>query len=397
MMELSALEERQFLASTTFVKQRHTLDSPIDNMSGQDYKFEGWVGLDKEAANGKMVWSEFQPKKWEETDVDIKISHCGVCGSDMHTLRSGWGPTTYPACVGHEIIGTVVRAGSKVANGLKVGDRVGVGAQCDSCLGREGPCEDCAAGAENACTKKWVGTYQGKHYTGDIAQGGYALYNRSPSHFVIKIPDSIPSEHAAPMMCAGVTTYSPLKQNGCGPGKRVGVVGIGGLGHFAILWAKALGADQVVAISRRANKADDALEMGADAYIATEDEADWTTKHKGTLDIIISTVSSSKMPLGGYMSMLRRNGVLVQVGLPEDGVLQIPAGALVKGSVKLQGSLIGSPEELREMLQLAAEKNVQPRVEVRPMKDANQVIVDMEDGKARYRYVLANEEAQTKL
>jgi hypothetical protein len=130
---------------------------------------------------------------------------------------------------------------------------------------------------------------------GDIAQGGYALYNRSPGHFVIKIPDSIPSELAAPMMCAGVTTYSPLKQNGCGPGKRVGVVGIGGLGHFAILWAKALGADKIIAISRKADKANDALELGADAYIATEGEGDWVKEHKGTLDIIISTVSSSKV------------------------------------------------------------------------------------------------------
>ncbi|KAF4212490.1 hypothetical protein CNMCM8980_000924 [Aspergillus fumigatiaffinis] len=361
-------------------------------MAATDYKFEGWLGLDKNAVEGNMVWKEFTPKAWEETDVDIKITHSGICGSDLHTLRSGWGPTMYPCCVGHEIVGIAVRVGSKAEGGIKVGDRVGVGAQNDSCLGRKGDCEECASGMEQYCGHGMVGTYNGVHYNGDKSYGGYALYHRAPSHFVVKIPDAIPSAEAAPMMCGGITLYSPLKHYGCGPGKKVGVVGIGGLGHFGILFAKALGADKVVAISRKANKREDALKLGADEYIATDDEPDWAKTHNRSLDLIVSTVSSSKMPIVQYCSLLRTDGAFVQMGAPEDGALEIPAFALIGRRVKMGGSLIGSPSEIREMLQLAAEKGVHPWIQERSMKDANQAVVDMEAGKARYRYVLVNDQ-----
>lgn len=188
-----------------------------------------------------------------------------------------------------------MRVGSKVTNGIKVGDRVGVGAQSDSCQGRLGDCEECAMGWEQYCSKKFTGTYNSTHLNGGKSYGGYALYNRVPSHFAIKIPDAIPSAAAAPMLCGGVTLYSPLKHNGCGPGKRVGIIGVGGLGHFGVLFAKAMGADKVVAISRKAGKAEDSLKMGADLYIATEDEPDWAPKHARSLDLIVCTVSSSKV------------------------------------------------------------------------------------------------------
>lgn len=187
-----------------------------------------------------------------------------------------------------------MRVGSKAEGGIKVGDRVGVGAQSDSCLGRKGDCEACASGMEKYCLD-WVGTYNGVYMNGGKSYGGYALYHRSPSHFVIKIPDVIPSAEAAPMMCAGITLHSPLKQNGCGPGKQVGIIGVGGLGHFGIMFAKALGADRVVAISRKASKREDSLKLGADAYIATDDDPDWATSNARSLDLIISTVSSSKV------------------------------------------------------------------------------------------------------
>lgn len=326
------------------------------------------------------------------------------------------GPTDYPCCAGHEIVGIAVRVGSKAEGNIKIGDRVGVGAECDSCLGRvNGDCDECSSGLEQYCPNRFVGTYNGTHLNGDKSYGGYALYNRSPSHFVIKIPDEISSAAAAPMLCAGITTYSPLKYYGCGPGKRVGVVGLGGLGHFAVLWAKALGAEHVVAISRKSSKASDALKLGADVYIATEEDPEWATKNLKSLDIIISTVSSSqvswpprtppthlilritdsmnsKMPIGDYMALLRKDGTLVQVGNPEDGLFGVPAFRLIMARVKLGGSMIGSPGEIREMLQLAAKKNVRPLIEERPMKDANQAIVDMDKGKAKYRYVLVNEE-----
>ncbi|OQD80130.1 hypothetical protein PENANT_c039G04796 [Penicillium antarcticum] len=355
-----------------------------------DYKFEGWCGLSPEAGKGKMVWQEFEPKPWEETDVDIKVTHCGICGSDLHTLRSGWGPTNYPCCVGHEVVGTAVRVGTQVKNGIKLGDRVGVGAQSGACLNVNKDCEACANSLEQFCNKM-VGTYNGVYANGGKSYGGYATYNRSPSHFVIKIPDAISSADAAPMLCGGITTYSPLKQNGCGPGKTVGVVGIGGLGHFAILFAKALGADRVVAISRKSDKKEDALKLGADDFIATGEEEDWVTRHGQSLDLIISTASSSKMPIAGYCSLLRYRGTFIQLGAPEDGGLEIPAFVLIIKGIKLGGSLIGSPDEIREMLELAAAKGVKPWIQERPMKDANQAILDMDNGDARYRYVLVND------
>ncbi|KAL4880600.1 chaperonin 10-like protein [Aspergillus karnatakaensis] len=356
-----------------------------------DYKFEGWLGLDASSAEGKMVWQEFEPKTWEETDVDIKISHCGICGSDLHTLRSGWGPTPYPCCVGHEIVGTAVRVGSEVKD-IKVGDRVGVGAQSESCLGRKGDCEECASGNEPYCVKHFAGTYAGQYLNGGKSYGGYATYHRAPAHFVIKIPEGLDSASAAPMLCGGVTVYSPLKHYGAGPGKTVGIIGVGGLGHFGVLFAKALGADKVVAISRKKSKAEDALKMGADKYIATAEDENWVAENRRSLDLIVCTVSSSKMPISDYVSLLKVDGILVQVGVPEDGSLTIPAGALVMNRVKLGGSLIGSPSVIREMLALAAEKKVQPWIEEKPMKEANKAIVDMEEGHARYRYVLVNEQ-----
>lgn len=209
-------------------------------------------------------------------------------------LISSKRPTAYPCCVGHELVGTAVRVGSKVTN-VKLGDRVGVGAQSDSCQGRFGDCEECAMGLEQYCCKRVIGTYNATHWNGDKSYGGYATYNRVPGHFAVKIPDAISSAAAAPMLCGGVTLYSPLKHNNCGPGKRVGIIGVGGLGHFGVLFAKAMGADKVVAISRKSGKAEDCLKMGADLYIATDDEPDWAAKHARSLDLVVCTVSSTKV------------------------------------------------------------------------------------------------------
>ncbi|KYK56171.1 hypothetical protein DCS_08138 [Drechmeria coniospora] len=367
------------------------------------YKFEGWVALDPSSAEGKMVWQEYEPKAWEESDVDIQVTHSGICGSDLHTLRSGWRPTPYPVVVGHEIVGTVVRVGSKAEGGFQVGDVVGVGAQADACLGRDGhTCRQCTTGNENYCADI-VPTYAGKHRNDGPAHGGHARYHRCPSHFVFKIPSGLAPELAAPMLCGGVTVYSPLKHFGAGPGRRVGVVGVGGLGHFAVLFAKALGADEVVGISRRAEKRKDALDLGCDDYIATADDEDWPAKNARRLDLIISTVSSktaptengwadgvdTQMPLNDYLKLLDIDGTFVQVGLPEDRV-PLSFFSIIPRRLRMAGSGIGSPEEIREMLQLAADKKVRPWVEERPMKEANQAIVDMDAGKARFRYVLVN-------
>jgi alcohol dehydrogenase (NADP+) len=192
------------------------------------------------------------------------------------------------------------------------------------------------------------------------------------------------------MLCGGVTVYSPLKNNGCGPGKTVGIVGVGGLGHFGLIFAKALGADKVVAISRTDAKKEDALKIGADDFIATA-EKDWATKHAGTIDLIVSTVSSPKMPLGQYLQLLRNHGTFVQVGAPEDELPGFSAFALIAKGASIKGSIIGPPSEIKEMLALVAEKKLKPWIQERSMKEANKAVVDMEGGKARYRYVLVNE------
>jgi alcohol dehydrogenase (NADP+) len=214
--------------------------------------------------------------------------------------------------------------------------------------------------------------------------GGVMVTLQSP------IPDAIPSAEAAPMLCGGVTTYSPLKDNGAGPGKRIGIIGIGGLGHFGLLWAKALGCDKVVAISRKSNKKADALKMGADAFIATDEDKGWVQNNQNSLDLIVCTVSGPNLPLVDYLELLDVKGTFIQVGAPEDPIPQFHAFALIRKNVKVGGSSIGSPATIREMFALAAQQRVKAWIQERPIGDANQAIVDMENGEARYRYVLVN-------
>ncbi|KAI1433170.1 zinc-binding dehydrogenase [Xylaria sp. CBS 124048] len=358
-----------------------------------DIKFEGWLGHTADAINGKMEWGSFEPKKWTEDDVDIEVTHCGMCGTDLHVMRSGWGPTKYPCCVGHEIVGKAVRVGSNVKQ-IKVGDRVGVGAHARTC--QQPDCPECTSGNDSYCRRAMVNTYdslfpndEGKSY------GGYSKYHRTNQQFVVPIPEGLSSADAAPMLCAGVTMYSPLRRNGCGPGKTVGIVGVGGLGHFGILLAKAMGASKVVAISRKSDKRDDAMKLGADEYIAADEDEEWHIKHCRSLDIIVCTVDSPNMPLTKYLSLLKRGGDFVHVGIADGGEFpKLSVFAMLAG-IRISGSVTGAPWEMREMLQLAADKNVKPWIMERPMKDANQVVLDFEAGKARYRYVLVNESSES--
>jgi len=387
----AATATKRILTLTNHLQDSLNPADDIQKAKMSSYKFQGWMGLDKDASKGKMVWQEYEPKTWTEDDVDIKISHCGICGSDLHTLRSGWGQSLYPCCVGHEIAGIAVKVGKNVKH-VKIGDRVGVGAQSGSCL----DCEECTAGNEQYCLKGNVGTYNGKYPDGSKSYGGYADYCRAPSNFVIKIPDGISLAEAAPMLCGGITVYNPLVHNGAGPGKRIGVVGIGGLGHFGLLFAKALGCDEVVAISRSNGKKEDALKMGATKFIATEEEG-WNKKNARSLDLIVSTVSSPNMPLAEYFQLLRTNGQFIQVGAPEDKIPAFSAFSLIAKGCKMGGSMIGSPSDISKMLEFAAKKQVHPWIQERPMKDANKAVVDMDKGDARYRYVLVNEKHAAEL
>lgn len=211
---------------------------------------------------------------------------------EVISLTKIQGATNWPITVGHEIVGVAVKVGSQT-QGIKVGDRVGVGAQGDSCLSRFGKCEECETNDENYCDKI-VWAYNSTHFNGDNNTGGFSTYHRSPSHFVVKIPDGLESAQAAPMLCGGATVYRPLKDHNVKPGMTVGIVGVGGLGHYGVLFAKAMGA-KVVGISRREAKRDEVMGLGADNYIATADEKDWAQKYAKSLDLIISTVASSKV------------------------------------------------------------------------------------------------------
>ena len=354
------------------------MPSAVDNN-----EFQGWVAHDPSAGEGNMKWGPFNPKSFSETDIEMDITHCGVCGSDIHTLRSGWGPSDYPLVVGHEIIGKVTRVGQDV-KGLKVGDRVGVGAQTDCCES----CRPCKNKQEANCTNG-VMTYNSKFPNGDKAYGGYAKSWRGPASFAIPIPEGLASETAAPLLCGGVTVYNPLVTYGAGPGKRVGVVGIGGLGHFALLFAKALGCDKVVAISRSSSKKADALELGADEFIATGEDDQWTSKNASSLDIIISTVSGA-FPMDQYLQLLDVNGTFVQLGAPDDPLPSFSAFSLILRNLRIAGSLIGTRQHIIDMLELAKKTNLHAWVQVRPMEEANQTLIDFEKGLPRYRYVLKN-------
>ncbi|KAI0701103.1 GroES-like protein [Cytidiella melzeri] len=330
--------------------------------------------------------TSFKPKAFTANDVEIAITHCGVCGSDVHTLKQGWGESKLPLVVGHEIVGTATRVGDNVKS-IKVGDRVGVGAQIGSCM----QCRQCQDGYENYCPQM-INTYNGEYPDGIVSQGGYSTAIRAHEQFVFPIPKGLESRYAASMLCAGLTVYSPLKVNGCGPGKKVGVVGIGGLGHYAILFAKALGAE-VWAFTHSESKLDDAKKLGADHVSNTNDE-NFAEALKGMLDIIVTTMDATpSLPIKEFLSMLYVHGRLINVGIPDmDKPLPtMHAFDLVPNGAYISGSRIGSKQECLEMLQLAATKGVKPWIEELPMKEVARAIEGVGNNQVRYRYVLTQD------
>ncbi|KAL0090416.1 chaperonin 10-like protein [Phycomyces blakesleeanus] len=342
--------------------------------------FHGWACPGKDQP---LEWTELPLKEFDDETVEMNVTHCGICGSDLHTLDSGWGPTDYPCVVGHEITGVCTRVGKNVKH-IKAGDRIGVGAQSGSCL----ECDNCKNGDENICQRKSVGTYNSRWYNGDKSFGGYADKWRGHERFVFKIPDNMSNEIAATFFCAGVTTYSPLKRFGVKPGDKVGIIGIGGLGHFGVQWAKAMGAS-VVALSHSDRKRADAKELGCDDYIITTDKEAMGAQN-GTFTHILCTNFSDTFDWALYLSLIKANGYFIMVALPEKPLTNIPAMWLVSRQVSLVGSSIGSPSMIEDMLKFAATHDVKPWINKYPMKDANEAVKAMREGKARYRFVLEN-------
>ena len=284
-------------------------------------------------------------------------------------------------------MGTAVRVGRDARPGISVGDRVGVGPQGYTC--RKSFCKPCSTGHENYCLDR-VATYGDKYADGSLSYGGFADFCRHDSWSVVSIPKGVRSESASVMLCAGATVFEALVEAGVGD-KMVGVVGVGGLGHLAVLFARALGARWVVAFSRGEGKKGDAVEgLGADVFVATGVEEGWAEWWLHTMDVVVCTVSDPEMPFVDYLGLLKPRGRFCQVGIPEEPLPRLDAMALVLNGTSLCFSDSASPANVRRMLELAAEKGIEAWTQVRPMEEVNEVVKDMAAGKARYRYVLEN-------
>ena len=314
------------------------------------------------------------------TDVQIEILYCGVCHSDLHTVRNEWGGTVYPVVPGHEIVGRVTAVGDKVTK-FKVGDLAGIGCMVDSC--RE--CDNCKDGLEQYCEKGMVGTYNGKERDGSgITLGGYSKQILAHEDFVLHISDKQPLEGIAPLLCAGITTYSPLRHWKVGKGDKVGVVGLGGLGHMAVKLAASMGAE-VTMLSHSPSKEADAKKLGAHKFILTSDKAQLKDA-ANYFDFILDTVSADH-DYNLYLGMLRTNGVMVCVGAPSKPA-QIPAFNLIFGRRTFAGSLIGGLPETQEMLDYCAAHNIVSDVEVIKISEINEAYERMLKGDVKYRFVI---------
>ena len=317
-------------------------------------------------------------------DVEIAIAYCGVCHSDLHQVRSEWAGTLYPCVPGHEIVGRVTAVGEHVSK-FREGDIVGVGCMVDSCKA----CASCEEGLEQYCETGFVGTYNGP--TPDApghTLGGYSQKIVVRDHFVLRINHGEDQLAAvAPLLCAGITTWSPLRHWNVGPGKKVGIVGIGGLGHMGVKLAHALGA-HVVAFTSSPSKRQDALDLGADEVVVSRDE-DEMAAHAGSFDFILNTVAASHN-LDAYTTLLGRDGTLCLVGVPEHPHPSPTVGVLIFGRKAIAGSLIGGIKETQEMLDFCAEKGIVADIEMIRAEEIEQAYARMLKSDVKYRFVIDN-------
>lgn len=320
-------------------------------------------------------------------DVRFDIHFAGICHSDIHTVKAEWGQPNYPVVPGHEIAGVVTEVGSDVTK-YKVGDHVGVGCFVDSC--RE--CDNCKAGLQQYCTGTgMVGTYNAIGRDGQPTYGGYSGEIVVDENYVLRVPDSISLDAAAPLLCAGITLYSPLRHWNAGPGKKVAVIGLGGLGHMGVKLAHAMGAE-VTVLSQSLKKMEDGLRLGADAYYATSDP-DTFKKLAGHFDLILNTVSAN-LDMGAYLGLLAVDGTLVELGIPEHP-MPVPVFPLAGGRRSLSGSMIGGIPETQEMLDFCAEHGVAPEIEIIEPDYINEAYERVLASDVRYRFVINTESLRT--
>ncbi|MGW3634651.1 NAD(P)-dependent alcohol dehydrogenase [Streptomyces sp. NPDC005122] len=332
------------------------------------------------AAKAPLERTTIERRPVGEFDVLIDIKFAGICHSDIHQVREGWGEAIFPMVPGHEIAGIVSEVGSGVTR-FKVGDRVGVGCMVDSC--RE--CENCKAGLEQYCTGGgMIGTYNAIGKDGEPTYGGYSQAVVVDENYTVRIPDGLSLDVAAPLLCAGITTYSPLRHWNAGPGKKVAVLGMGGLGHMGVKIAHALGAE-VTVLSQSLRKKDDGLKLGADHYYATSDPRTFE-ELRGTFDIILSTVSAP-LDFGSFLSLLRTDGALVNVGAPEEPI-SLNLFSLIGGRKSLSGSGIGGIQETQEMLDFCAEHGLGAEIELISASEINDAYERVLSSDVRYRFVI---------
>ena len=312
-------------------------------------------------------------------DVRIEIRFAGICHSDIHMARAEWENASFPLTPGHEIVGTVVEVGDEVTR-HSVGDTVGVGCFVDSCL----ECEACKDGEEQFCSKGVVQTYGAEDFHGERTAGGYSSEIVVRDHFVVRIPDGMDLAATTPLLCAGITTFNPLVRHGVGQGSKVGVIGLGGLGHVAVKLAAALGAE-VAVFSRTDAKAEDGKAFGATHYFATEDGSVFTD-HEGEYDLLLNTVGDG-VDLDAYFGLLGRGGVMVNVGAPSDN-LELSAFSLLTKRRALEGSMVGGLPQTQEMLDFCAEHGVTATVEVISADQVDEYYDRVVSGDVRYRAVI---------
>jgi len=312
-------------------------------------------------------------------DVAIDITHCGICHSDIHQARNEWRDSIYPMVPGHEIVGRVSGVGAEVTR-FKVGDIAGVGCFVDSCR----QCASCRDGLEQYCERHLVATYNGRDHAGEPTYGGYSSSIVVDEAYTLCIPSSMTPEGAAPLLCAGITTYSPLRHWNVGPGSRVAVVGLGGLGHVGVKIASALGAE-VTVLSTSPDKEADAQRLGATRFLLTTDRAQLKAA-AGSFDFILDTVSAVHA-LAPYLKLLTRDGAMVLVGLPSEPA-SVPAGVLINGRRRLAGSSIGGIRETQEMLDFCAAHGIVADVEVIPIQQVNEAYERTVNGDVHYRFVI---------